>query len=74
MDIVEQLGARVAYLRKSKKMSQLDLSLEAGVTKNYICDLEHGRRNPSLLTLEKIAKGLGVSVDELLKGLGSFEG
>ncbi len=74
MDIVQQLGARVAYLRRKKKMSQLDLSLEAGVTKNYISDLECGRRNPSLVTLEKIAKGLGVSVSELTKGLGSFEG
>ncbi|MCQ2802744.1 MAG: helix-turn-helix domain-containing protein [Bacilli bacterium] len=73
MNILVQLGMRIRYLRKAKHMSQLDLSLEAGVNKNYISDLEKGRRNPSLLVLEKIAKGLGEDLSSLLKGIESFK-
>ena len=40
MKACEQLGMRIRYLRKAKHMSQLDLSLEAGVNKNYISDFE----------------------------------
>ena len=46
MNINTQLGMRIRYLRKKLGMSQLDLSLEADVNKNYISDLERGQRNP----------------------------
>ena len=36
MNILTQLGMRIRYLRKQKGMSQLDLSLEADINKNYI--------------------------------------
>ena len=58
MTIYEQLGMRIAYLRKQKKMSQLALSIEAEINKNYLSDLEKGRRNPTLLILNKIANAL----------------
>ncbi len=67
------LGRRIAHLRKTKGFSQLDLSVESGVAKSYICDLEGGRRNPSLETLEKLALALGVSLSVLLEGVGSIE-
>ena len=51
MTIYEQLGMRIAYLRKQKKMSQLALSIEAEINKNYLSDLEKGRRNPTLLII-----------------------
>jgi len=73
MNILAQLGMRIAYLRKEKKMSQLDLSIESGVNKNYISDLEKGRRNASLLVLNRIAQALGISLSDLLKGIESFE-
>ena len=55
MKAVDQLGMRIKFLRKERKWSQEDLALEADVNKNYISDLENGRRNPSLEILEKIA-------------------
>ena len=73
MNILTQLGMRIKYLRKKKGMSQLDLSLEADVNKNYISDLERGTRNPSIITLEKIAFALGVDLATLLQGIQSFE-
>ena len=73
MNILIQLGMRIRYIRKQKGMSQLDLALEAEVNKNYISDLERGRRNPSILVLEKIAKALDVSLEILFQGIQSFE-
>ena len=73
MNTLTQLGMRIRYLRKQKGLSQLDLSLEAGVNKNYISDLERGTRNPSLLILEKVALALEVDLSTLFKGIQSFE-
>ena len=73
MNILTQLGMRIRYLRKQKGLSQLDLSLEANVNKNYISDLERGCRNPSILVMEKISDALGVSLATLFKGIQSFE-
>lgn len=72
MNVLIQLGMRIRYLRKEKKMSQLDLSLESGINRNYLSDLEKGRRNPSLLVLEKLCNVLGVSLSTLFKGIESF--
>jgi transcriptional regulator with XRE-family HTH domain len=70
----EQLGMRIAYLLRLKKWSQLDLALESNVNKNYICDLENGRRNPSLSILERIADAFNISLAELFKGIESIPG
>ena len=67
--LLVQLGARIRYLRKEKKMSQLDLSVEANIAKNYISDLERGTRNPTILILNRIAKALEIDLEELLKGV-----
>ena len=72
MNILTQLGMRIRYLRKQKGMSQLDLSLEADINKNYISDLERGRRNPSLDILERIAIAFNITLSELTKGIMSF--
>ena len=72
MKVSEVLGKRIEYLRKSKGWSQLELALESEVNKNYLCDLEKGRRNPSLEILERIADALNISLEELFKGVHSI--
>ena len=74
MKAVMQLGMRIRYLRNLRKWSQEDLALEANVNRNYICDLENGRRNPSLEILERIADALGISLSELFLGVETIEG
>ena len=64
-----QLGMRVKYLRKTKRISQEELAFISGVNKNYISDLERGVRNPTLRVLEKLANALDVSLSDLLKGI-----
>ena len=72
MDVNKQLGKRIKYLRSLKKWSQEDLALEANVNKNYLSDLERGERNPTVKILEKIAKALAISLEELFKGIQTF--
>ena len=69
MNILIQLGKRIRYLRKEKRWSQLDLALESNVNRNYISDLEKGRRNPTILVLEKIAIALNIDLATLFKGI-----
>lgn len=64
-----ELGYRIRYLRKLRKMSIEDLALECDINKNYLCDLENGRRNPTLVVLCKIASGLNITLEELVKGV-----
>lgn len=71
--ITEEFGKRIQYLRSLRKMSQEDLSFECGINKNYLSDLERGTRNPTLRIIEKISIGLGVSLEELFRGLGNVK-
>ena len=69
MNVLVQLGKRIQFLRKQKGMSQEDRALESGVNKNYLSDLERGRRNPSLLILNRICYGLDIDLATLFKGI-----
>lgn len=64
---VIQFGKKLKEARLKKKLSQGDVARILGVHRSYISGLERGRRNPSLLTVHKVANALGVKIDELLK-------
>ncbi len=54
--------------REKKGMTQVQLAKRAKVTQSYVAQLEAGvKKNPSLATLMRIAKALGVSIEQLLK-------
>jgi len=68
MDILKRFGRRVRELRIKKGItSQMSLALKAGLDRTYIGGVERGERNVGLKNIEKIAKAIGVSSDELLK-------
>ena len=67
MDISVKFGKRVKMFRTQKKMSQGDLAKIFGVHPTYISGIERGVRNMSLKNIEKLAKALGVKIDELMK-------
>ena len=69
MNTLIQLGARIRYLRRKKGMSQEDLALEAEINKNYISDLERGKRNPSLIILLRICYALRITLSTLFQGI-----
>ncbi len=63
-----RLGKMLRSLRKQKGRSQVYVAEKAKVSQAYIAKLETGvKKNPSLATLKRIAKALGVPVEDLLK-------
>lgn len=62
-----QLGQRIRDIRVQKEMTQSELAERSDVASNYIAMLERGERNPTYLSLLKIAGGCGVNVCELFK-------
>ena len=63
----KKLGNNMKKLRLEKGMSQGDICRKLGVDRSYISNVESGKKNPTLSTITKLAKALGVSVCELLK-------
>ena len=72
MNVNKELGMRIRYLREQKKMTLEDLSFEADINKNYLSDLERGNRNPTVKILERIAVALGITLEELFKGIRTY--
>ena len=65
--IEKQVGNRIKEIRNSLGISQEELAFRAGVHRTYIASLEVGKRNVSIVTLEKIVKALEVSMSEFFK-------
>ena len=65
--VEQNLRKNIRKYRKMLGFTQLQLSIKAEVSKDFIYDLEAGRRNPSLDVLCKLADALKVEPDELLK-------
>jgi transcriptional regulator with XRE-family HTH domain len=64
--LLRALGVRVRQLREGKGWTQEGLADRAGLDRSYIAGIEAGLRNPSLRALARIAKGLGVSVADVV--------
>jgi len=62
-----KLGQNLRKLRLKKNLSQDNLAKILNVDRAYISNIENGRMNPTLSTLEKISNALGISSSELLK-------
>ncbi len=66
---LKQLGKRIKQVRNEKGLTQFDLAAKINTDESSIARFEIGGTNPTYLTLLKIAKGLDVSLSELLSGL-----
>lgn len=64
---VKQFATNMKRIREEKSMSQGDVFRATKIERAYISNLEAGRQNPTLETIEKIALALGVEVSELTK-------
>lgn len=65
MDLLLQFGLAVRRYRESLNISQEEFAHRAGLDRTYVSGIERGCRNPSLRTIEKLAKALGVGLDAL---------
>lgn len=66
MDVRQRLARNLRHLREQKGWSQERCAFEVEIHRTYISDLERGARNPTILVVEKIARGLDTTVSELL--------
>lgn len=60
-----RFGRKIKELRMIQNLSQEELAFRCGLSKNYISDVERGKRNISLQSIEKIAYGFHISEKEL---------
>lgn len=68
-NVYKEVGTRIVATRKAKHMSQEKLATESGIDRSHMGFIEQGRRKPTLTTIIKISKSLGISLEQLFKGL-----
>ena len=68
-DICERFGQRLCQLRKERNWDQADLAVHSGVGRVHISQLENGREEPGLRTLEILALSFDLSVSDLVRNL-----
>lgn len=69
LKLQKQFGTHLVKLRTAKGLTAAELGRLCYMERSSIARLETGRTNPSLFVLKKISLGLGVELEELLKGL-----
>ncbi len=65
MDIKQKFGLKIKEIRQLKNYSQEQLAFEANLDRTYINSIEKGKRNVSLVNIEKIAIALNVKIKDL---------
>jgi XRE family transcriptional regulator, regulator of sulfur utilization len=68
------IGDRIRMIRNQKRLTQKGLSELAKLNEKYISHVERGGRNVTLDTLIKITAALGISLEELFKGVQPVQG
>lgn len=66
MDIRAIVGLNVLRIRRERALSQEELSHRSRLTRAYLSGLEAGRRNPTIVSLSRLAEALGVEVKDLV--------
>lgn len=62
-------GSNLRRERDGKKLTQEKLAERANLDPTYISGIERGVRNPSLLSIVRIAKALGTTTSDLSRGI-----
>ena len=67
--ITEKVGNRIRELRNETGLSQEKFALKIGMDRTYFASVELGKRNISIVNIEKIANGLDVTLSEFFKDI-----
>ncbi len=73
-DVRLHFGTAIRKQRSELQISQEELADRAGLHRTYISDVERGARNPSLESIEKLARALDLSVSKLFARAGDGAG
>ena len=68
-DICILLGIRIRELRMARNWRQIDLAEQAGINENYVSDLEIGKKEICLRTLQAIAAAFDSTIVQLMQGI-----
>ena len=64
-----KIGNRIRELRSKTGLSQEKFAQKIGMDRTYFASVELGKRNISIVNIEKIANGLGVTLSELFENV-----
>ncbi len=64
-NLEKKFGAKLAYIRKSQKLSQMKLAEIVDMNFNYIGQIERGEANVTIHTMVILANALNVEMKEL---------
>jgi len=66
MDTSKQVGSKIKEIREKAKLTQAQVAKKADIHVNYFARLERGEVNPSVETVQSIAKALKVKSGDIL--------
>jgi len=66
MEIKELIGRRIRELRKARGLTIERLAELAHIGEKYLGDIERGKENPTVATIEKLARALEVQMHQIL--------
>lgn len=67
--IKDYVGTRIKELRTEKGLSQEKLAFKAGIDRTYIASVESGKRNISIVNLEKIVNSLDTTFADFFRNI-----
>ena len=62
---IELLIKNIKYFRTQKNFTQEKLSEISGISKDYLSEIERGKKTPSIKRLIKIAEALDIDIDQI---------
>lgn len=67
MDVRKRVGANLQALRKDSGLSQEEVAHRAAIHQTYLSGVERGKRNPSIMVLQRIAEAIGKDIEDLTR-------
>ncbi len=68
-NITAEFGRRLRKLREKRGWTQVVMAEKVGIDRSYISDMERGKKNVCLPTLQVLSQAFGLTISQLLKGL-----
>jgi len=66
MDVGRRVGANIKRLREAQGISQEELADRSGLHRTYVSQVERAVKNATIQSLDRIARGLGVPLTDLV--------
>ena len=67
MDVRRRVGLNIQNMRREKSFSQEELAHRADVHQTYLSGVERGKRNPSIVVLQRICEAMGVDIEDAVR-------